>query len=154
MRPEERICLGGECVRGRGPAQWSPFLTLHVPECLLHRIHRAPAALPWEAGTGLAAQGRLALELAGCDPTVPSCGHLSGGRRHRLFVECLMTHLTRLLVLRLLLGRHPSTSRVPKDFRGCFLCLQLRRWSLVYLITSGWRGHPRATVLIVVAERM
>lgn len=138
----------------RGPGSWSPFTPLHAPECPLRRTQRAPAASPWEARTGLAAPGRAAFELAGCDPTVPSCGHLSGGRRQSAFGECVMAHLTRLPGLLLLLGPLLSTSGVPKDLRGCFLCLKLRRWSLVGLITSGWRGQSGAKVLITAAECM
>ena len=96
--------------------------------------------------------GRAALQPAGCDPTLPSRRHLSGGRRKRPLGGCVMAHLTRMPGLQLLLGPLLSTSEVPKDLRDCFLCLQFKRWRLVCLSSFGWRGHFGARVLISVTE--
>lgn len=63
-----------------------------------------------------------------------------------------MAHLTRMPGLQLLLEPLLPTSEVPTDLRDCFLCLQLKRWRLVRLISFGWRGHSWARVLISVAE--
>lgn len=95
--------------------------------------------------------GRAAFESAGCDPTVPSRGHLSG-RRRRPFGGDVMGTSGRGACPSTSLGSLLSISGVPKDLRDCFLCLQLRRCSLVRLISSGWRGHSRAGVLICADE--
>lgn len=115
-------------MREEGPGSVVSLSPSTRPKCPPQRERRAPAASPWGPGTGLAAQGRAAFQLAGRDLAVPSRRSLSGGQQ-RPFGECGMTYLTRLPVLRLLLGPLLFTSEVPRDLRDCILCPQLGRWS-------------------------